>query len=307
VAQVVQRQCAHSGLLEDDLDDLETWCRNDLVPAIDLAVASEYYPQEELSELLANAGVLPMFGFPTRVRALYGRKPGSRSALDQAVVTDRPLNMAVSAFSPGARVVRDGRTHTSVGFAAWDVRGPKLYPKDPLGPSIQLRRCEGCGVVQLESMAEELCPVCQVNKLEPLKLYQPLGFIIFLIAAVAETNRAPFDLPEAETELISGFHTEYSGFRFSFYFLAEYISMIVISLFAATIFLGGTDGPIREGVWWLALKASIFLFFYIWLRTTVPRFRYDQLMGLAWKVLLPLVLLNILITGLIRLWGLGAI
>jgi NADH-quinone oxidoreductase subunit H len=136
-------------------------------------------------------------------------------------------------------------------------------------------------------------------------LSQPLAFVIFLIAAVAETNRAPFDLPEAETELIGGFHTEYSGFRFSFFFLAEYISMIVISLFAATIFLGGTDGPIASGVWWLALKAAIFLFFYIWLRTTVPRFRYDQLMGLAWKVLLPLVLINILLTGFIRLWGLG--
>jgi NADH-quinone oxidoreductase subunit H len=131
--------------------------------------------------------------------------------------------------------------------------------------------------------------------------YQPLGFIIFLIAAVAETNRAPFDLPEAETELISGFHTEYSGFRFSFYFLAEYISMIVISLLAATLFLGGISGPIKDGVWWLILKAMIFLFFYIWLRATLPRFRYDQLMGIAWKVLLPLVLANILFTGLLRL------
>lgn len=130
---------------------------------------------------------------------------------------------------------------------------------------------------------------------------QPLGFIIFLIAAVAETNRAPFDLPEAETELISGFHTEYSGFRFSFYFLAEYISMIVISLLAATLFLGGIDGPLADGFWWLLLKASIFLFFYIWLRATLPRFRYDQLMGIAWKVLLPLVLLNVLLTGFIRL------
>jgi NADH-quinone oxidoreductase subunit H len=134
---------------------------------------------------------------------------------------------------------------------------------------------------------------------------QPLGFIIFLLAAVAETNRAPFDLPEAETELISGFHTEYSGFRFSFYFLAEYISMIIISLLAASLFLGGIDGPIADGVWWLLLKASIFLFFYIWLRATLPRFRYDQLMGFAWKVLLPLVLANILITGLIRLQANG--
>ena len=129
-----------------------------------------------------------------------------------------------------------------------------------------------------------------------------------MIAAVAETNRAPFDLPEAETELVSGFHTEYSAFRFSFYFLGEYISMIVISLFASTLFLGGTSGPASSEYWglgivWLLIKTVLFLFFYIWLRATLPRFRYDQLMGIAWKVLLPLVLLNIVLTAFIRLYG----
>ena len=143
-------------------------------------------------------------------------------------------------------------------------------------------------------------------------LSQPLAFIIFLIAAVAETNRAPFDLPEAETELVSGFHTEYSAFRFSFYFLGEYINMIIISLFASTLFLGGTDGPGSDTYWglgilWLLLKTVLFLFFYVWLRATLPRFRYDQLMGIAWKVLLPLVLLNIVITAFIRLVGTGAL
>ena len=143
-------------------------------------------------------------------------------------------------------------------------------------------------------------------------LSQPLAFIIFMIAAVAETNRAPFDLPEAETELVSGFHTEYSAFRFSFYFLGEYISMIVISLFASTLFLGGTSGPGSGEYWglgilWLLLKTILFLFFYIWLRATLPRFRYDQLMGIAWKVLLPAVLLNIVLTALTRLRGNGQI
>jgi len=137
-------------------------------------------------------------------------------------------------------------------------------------------------------------------------LTQPVAFIIFMIAAVAETNRAPFDLPEAETELVSGFHTEYSAFRFSFYFLGEYIAMIVVSLFASTLFLGGTSGPGADQYWglgiiWLLLKTVLFLFFYIWLRATLPRFRYDQLMGIAWKVLLPLVLINIVFTALVRL------
>lgn len=137
-------------------------------------------------------------------------------------------------------------------------------------------------------------------------LSQPLAFVLFMIAAVAETNRAPFDLPEAESELVAGFFTEYSGFRFSFFFLGEYISMIVISLFASTLFLGGTSGPGAEQYWglgilWLILKVVAFLFFYVWLRATLPRFRFDQLMGLAWKVLLPLAILNILVTALFRL------
>lgn len=143
-------------------------------------------------------------------------------------------------------------------------------------------------------------------------LSQPLAFILFVIAAVAETNRAPFDLPEAESELVAGFMTEYSAMRFALYFLGEYISMIVISLFAATLFLGGTSGPGAGSYWglgilWLILKVVAFLFFYIWLRATLPRFRFDQLMGLAWKVLLPLAILNIVLTAFFRLVGNGQV
>ena len=143
-------------------------------------------------------------------------------------------------------------------------------------------------------------------------LSQPLAFVIFIIAAVAETNRLPFDLPEAETELVAGFHTEYSGFRFSLYFLGEYINMIVVSLFASTLFLGGTNGPGSEKYWglglaWIFLKVILFMFFYVWLRATIPRFRFDQLMGIAWKVLFPLAIANILITAFIRLISIGEI
>ena len=143
-------------------------------------------------------------------------------------------------------------------------------------------------------------------------LSQPLAFILFVIAAVAETNRAPFDLPEAESELVAGFMVEYSAMRFALYFLGEYISMIVISLFAATLFLGGTSGPGAEQYWglgimWLVVKVLAFLFFYIWLRATLPRFRFDQLMGLAWKVLLPLAILNIVLTAFFRLVGNGQV
>jgi NADH-quinone oxidoreductase subunit H len=134
-------------------------------------------------------------------------------------------------------------------------------------------------------------------------LFQPLGFLIFLIAAVAETNRAPFDLPEAESELVAGYHTEYGGMKFAMFFLAEYVNMIVISALGATLFLGGFSGPFLWGPIWLALKIAALLFLFIWLRATLPRLRYDQLMQLGWKVLLPLATANLAITAIIVALG----
>lgn len=133
-------------------------------------------------------------------------------------------------------------------------------------------------------------------------LYQPLGFVIYLISAIAETNRVPFDLPEAETELVAGFHTEYSSIKFLLFFNAEYINMITVSMLATTLFLGGWNGPFVEqfpilGVFYFAIKILFFLFLYIWIRGTLPRFRFDQLMDFGWKVLIPLAIFNILITA----------
>jgi NADH-quinone oxidoreductase subunit H len=127
---------------------------------------------------------------------------------------------------------------------------------------------------------------------------QPLAFGLFVVCSLAEINRTPFDLPEAETELVSGFCTEYSSMKYALFFMAEYANMIVISALAATLFLGGWDGPF-PGVINLLLKVFGFMFFFIWLRATWPRVRYDQLMFLGWKVFLPLSLLNIVVTGLV--------
>jgi NADH-quinone oxidoreductase subunit H len=130
---------------------------------------------------------------------------------------------------------------------------------------------------------------------------QLLGFLIYIVTAVAETNRAPFDLVEAETELVGGFHTEYSGLRFGLFFIAEYLNMITVSCIATLLFLGGWSPlfglSLVPGIFWFVLKVAAFLFLYIWLRTTLPRFRYDRLMTFGWKVLLPLATVNLVATA----------
>lgn len=141
-----------------------------------------------------------------------------------------------------------------------------------------------------------------------LILAQPLGFLIYLTAAIAETNRVPFDLPEAETELVAGFHTEYSAMKFALFFLAEYVNMFTVSMLATTLFLGGWAGPFVHQVPWLGIfyffgKVILFLFFYIWLRGTLPRFRFDQLMSFGWKYLVPFAIFNIVLTATLQWSG----
>jgi NADH-quinone oxidoreductase subunit H len=131
----------------------------------------------------------------------------------------------------------------------------------------------------------------------PFLLVQPLAFFIFFVSAVAETKRIPFDLPEAENELVAGYHTEYSGMRFGLFFLGEYVTMVVLGSLVAVFFLGGWRGPWLPPLVWFFLKVLAVVFFMIWMRGTLPRLRYDQLMHLGWKLLVPLALLNIVVTG----------
>ena len=129
---------------------------------------------------------------------------------------------------------------------------------------------------------------------------QPLGFFIFMTAGVAETNRAPFDFPEAEQELVAGYHTEYSSMSFAMFFLAEYINMVTVSAVATDLYLGGWHGPwlpVSLGWIWFLVKVGALLFFYVWMRWTLPRYRYDQLMAFGWKILLPLSVINLLVTA----------
>ena len=130
---------------------------------------------------------------------------------------------------------------------------------------------------------------------------QFVGFVIFLIAGTAETSRAPFDLPEAEQELVAGYHTEYGGMRFGLFTMSEYINLITLSALAVTLFLGGWHFPVLEGLGplWFLLKLAVLLFVFIWMRTTLPRLRYDQLMRFGWKVLLPVATVNAVVTAIL--------
>ena len=162
------------------------------------------------------------------------------------------------------------------------------------------------GIIMLAGSAN-LIDIVNAQSKYPFILTQPVAFFVFLMAAIAETNRAPFDLPEAETELVAGYFTEYSGMRFGLFFVAEYVGMFIMSAIAAICFLGGWKGPHFwifshvPNIVWLLLKVYALIFFYYWIRATLPRYRYDQLMSLGWKLFIPLTLANIAVTGLVKL------
>src|SRR5437867_139157 len=170
-------------------------------------------------------------------------------------------------------------------------------------------------LVSVILMAGSLSMVSIVRAQESARIWfafvQPVAFVIFFIGGLAETNRAPFDMPEAEQELTGGFHTEYSGMRFALFFLAEYANMIVVSTVATTLFLGGWLRPFPNvaalsfldfvPAWiWFLLKKFVFLYVFLWVRATLPRYRYDQLMRIGWKVLIPLGIANVVVTGALK-------
>ncbi len=161
----------------------------------------------------------------------------------------------------------------------------------------------GLSLIPIVMLADSFSIVDIVNRQEkyPFILVQPLAFIIFMISAMAESKRIPFDLPEAENELGAGYHTEYSGIRFGLFFLGEYVHLQVLGALVAVLFLGGWRGPVLPAPLWLFIKIIFVALIMIWVRGTLPRLRYDQLMALGWKVLIPAALLNIMVTGAVLL------
>ena len=162
----------------------------------------------------------------------------------------------------------------------------------------------GLSLVPIVMLARSfsIVDIVQAQELYPFILVQPVAFVIFVISAMAESKRIPFDLPEAENELGAGFHTEYSGMRFGLFYLGEYVNMQVLGGIVAVLFLGGWRGPLLPPFVWLLIKIMVVALFMIWTRGTLPRLRYDQLMALGWKVLIPLALINIMVTGAVVLW-----
>jgi DEAD/DEAH box helicase domain-containing protein len=176
VDQIVDGLAVHTPLTTDEIVELRAWAREGVIEAVDGAVSSPHYLQDDLSERLANAGVLPMFGFPTRARALLRGRPDTREREDELTVSDRPLDMAVSSFSPGAEITKDKQIHTAVGFAAYEMRRGRLVPTDALGTPHELLRCQSCGSIELGQRAPDLpCEICG-GVLLWMQLYQPLGF-----------------------------------------------------------------------------------------------------------------------------------
>ena len=193
VSPSVLRLCALTGLGDDEIGDLVDWVRADLVDEVDAIVSNPLLLQEELSERLANGGVLPMFGFPTKSRNLYGREPRGNRGAEEAIVTDRPLGMAVSSFAPGSVITKDGQDHRVIGFAAWERHQGGWRGVDPMGPSLPLLRCEECGsatAAGTPSSKKQTCPVCGTSMLE-VQLHQPAGF---------RTNYSPKDSEDDDTQ-----------------------------------------------------------------------------------------------------------
>jgi NADH-quinone oxidoreductase subunit H len=274
-----------SGLLQPLADALKLFFKEDVVPAAADRLIYPIAPALALIAALASFAVIPL-GPPVEL--------GGVTIAPQIV--DLPVSVLylIGASSLGVY---------GVVFGGW-ASGSKYSLLGGLRAAAQVVSYElilGLAVVGVVMISGTLALGGIVDAQSRSVWYillQPLGFALYFIGAVAEVNRAPFDLPEAETELVAGYHTEYSGMRFAMYYIAEYVNMITVSAVAATLFLGGWLGPFVPGPHWLLLKMLAFLFLFVWLRATLPRLRYDQLMGLSWSVLLPLGLLNVALTAL---------
>jgi NADH-quinone oxidoreductase subunit H len=277
-----------SGLGQPLADALKLFFKEDIRPAMADRFLYPLAPGISLVAALAAFVVLPIG--PTI--SIAGRQIG-------LVIQDMPVALlyVIGASSLGVYgVVLGGWSSGSKYSLLGSLRGGAQVVSYELALGLAL-----VGVVLVSGTLSIAAIVDEQAHSVPFVVLQPLGFLLYFTAAIAETNRAPFDLPEAEQELVAGYHTEYSGFRFALYYIAEYVNVLTVSAIAATLFFGGWVGPFNlvNGPWWLLIKMTVFAFIFVWLRATLPRLRYDQLMRLSWGLLLPLGLLNVLVTAVL--------
>jgi NADH-quinone oxidoreductase subunit H len=277
-----------TGLLQPVADALKLFFKEDVRPAMADRFLYPLAPGISLIAALAAFAVIPVG--PTITI-------GGRSI--DLIIQDMPVALLylLGASSLGVYgVVLGGWSSGSKYSLLGALRGGAQVVSYELALGLAL-----VGVVLVSGTLSIAQIVDQQSRSVPFVVLQPLGFLLYFTAAIAETNRAPFDLPEAEQELVAGYHTEYSGFRFALYYIAEYVNVLTVSAIAATLFFGGWLGPFNlvNGPWWLLIKMTVFAFLFVWLRATLPRLRYDQLMRLSWGLLLPLGLLNVLVTAVL--------
>lgn len=277
-----------SGLAQPLADALKLFFKEDVRPAMADRFLYPLAPGISLVAALAAFVVLPIG--PTI--SIAGRQIG-------LVIQDMPVALLylIGASSLGVYgVVLGGWSSGSKYSLLGSLRGGAQVVSYELALGLAL-----VGIVLVSGTLSIGGIVDEQAHSVPFVILQPLGFLLYFTAAIAETNRAPFDLPEAEQELVAGYHTEYSGFRFAMYYIAEYVNVLTVSAIAATLFFGGWIGPFNllNGPWWLLIKMTVFAFIFVWLRATLPRLRYDQLMRLSWGLLLPLGLLNVLVTAVL--------
>ncbi|WP_129125204.1 NADH-quinone oxidoreductase subunit NuoH [Geomonas oryzae] len=271
------------GLLQPLADVIKMLTKEDMIPSAADRLLFSLAPAMAALPAILTFAIIPL-GAPVEI---MGHKVTMQVA---------DLNVGVLYFMALSSVAVYG---VALGGWASNSKYALLGSIRGLSQLISYELSMGLSLVPVVMLAKSLSLADIVNAQAdmPFIVYQPLAFAIFLVSILAECRRIPFDLPEAEGELVAGFHTEYSGMRFGLFFVGEYINIISLGSLASLFFLGGWRGPLLPPILWFFIKVGLFSFLFIWVRGTLPRLRYDQLMHLGWKFLTPLALLNILVTG----------
>ncbi len=310
------------GLLQPIADGLKFLLKEDIVPAKADALIFSIAPAIALIPAFVVFAVVP-FGPPGMFEGVIRAALGlffDAGTVEAVATNSVAAGGFITDFNVGLLFVLSVSSVGVLGIILGGWASNSKYPLlGALRSAAQMVSYEvalGFSVIGVLLVAGSLSLVEIVQRQQEMGVWffavQPVAFLLFFICGLAETNRLPFDLPEAETELVGGFHTEYSGFRFSLFFIAEYANMITVSALAVTLFWGGWLRPFPNVAWlgfldivpplaWFILKVFAFLYVFIWIRGTLPRFRFDQLMRYGWKVFLPIALGNVMVSAVVLL------